>query len=79
MRNKQAKTIAKSLKTSPEFDFFVHSPLTEYEGMYVAIFGRKVVASGKSAKEVWIKAKKKYPRALATIAKIPKNEILVMI
>lgn len=79
MRNKQAKTTAESLKVSPEFDFFVHAPLTGYEGKYVAILGRKVVASGESAKDVWIKVKKKYPKSLPTIAKIPKNEILVMI
>lgn len=79
MKNKQAKPIAEPLRTSPEFDFFVHNPLTRYEGMYVAILGRKVIASGKSAKEVWTNGKKKYPRSLPTIAKIPRQEIMVMI
>jgi len=79
MKNKKTKTIAKSLNVSPEFDFFVHNPLTKYEGSYVAILGRKVIASGKSAKEVWSEARKRYPKSLPTIAKIPKEEILVMI
>lgn len=79
MKNKQAKTIARSLKTSPEFDFFLQNPLTKYEGRYVAILGRKVVASGLSAKDVWDEAIKKYPNQIPTIAKLPKNEILVMI
>lgn len=77
MKYKQAKPTAEPLKTSPEFDFFVHSPLTEYEGMYVAILGKKVVASGISAKDVWDEAIKKYPNQIPTIAKLPKKEILI--
>ena len=79
MKNKQTKTIVKSLKTSKEFDFFVHNPLTKYEGMYVAILDNKVVASGFSAKKVWEKAVKKNPKKLPTLAKLPKKEILVMV
>lgn len=79
MKNDQPRIKKAPLKTSEEFDFFVHSPLTKYEGMYVAILGRKVVASGKSAKDAWIKAKKRYPKELPTLAKIPKQEILVML
>lgn len=79
MKYKQAKPIAKSLKISSEFDFFLHNPLTRYEGKYVAILGKKVVASGISAKDVWDEVIKKYPNQIPTIAKLPKNEILVMI
>ena len=79
MINHRQKTKKELIEISPEFDFFVHNPLTKYEGRYVAILGRKVIASGKSAKEVWSEAKKRYPKSLPTIAKIPKEEILVMI
>ena len=79
MRTKHAKTIARSLKNSAEFDFFLHNSLTRYEGRYVAILGRKVIASGLSAKDVWDEAIKKYPKQIPTIAKLPKKEILVMI
>lgn len=79
MKYKQAKPIAKSLKPSPEFDFFLHNSLTKYEGKYVAIMGKKVVASGISAKDVWDEAIKKYPKQIPTIAKLPRKEILVMI
>ena len=65
-------------KTSAEFDFFVHTPLTKYKGKYVALVGKKVVAFGLSAKDVWEKARKKHPQKLPTIAKIPKEEVLVM-
>lgn len=77
MKTKQAKPIPGQLKTSPEFDFFVHNALTEYEGMYVALFGRKVVASGFSAKDVWKKAIMKSPKRLPMLAKLPKKEVLI--
>ena len=64
---------------SSEFDFFIKTPLTKYEGQYVAILGRKIVSSGPSARLVWLKAKKKHPKSLPTIAKIPKKEVLVLL
>lgn len=69
----------KKTSVSPEFDFFIHTPLTQYEGKYIAIVGKKVISSGISAKKVWEQAKKKYPRSLPTIAKIPKNEVLILL
>jgi len=76
MINHRQKIKKESIKISPEFDFFVHNPLTKYEGMYVAILDNKVVASGFSAKEVWEKAVKKNPRKLPTLAKLPKKEAI---
>ncbi len=72
-RNPALKTMR---KTSTEFDFFVHTPLTKYKGKYVALVGKKVVAFGVSAKDVWEKARKKHPQKLPTIAKIPKEEVV---
>ena len=63
---------------SQEFEFFLKFPLKKYRGKYIAILGKKIVASGKTAKEVWEKARKKYPRQLPTIAKLPKEETLVL-
>lgn len=63
----------------PEFRFFIETPLKEYEGSYVALLGKKVVASRHLAKDVWEKARKKYPKYLPTIAKVPRKEVLVMI
>lgn len=74
MNQKNSKT-----NTSEEFDFFIKSPLTKYKGNYVALLGKKVVASGKSAKSVWEKAKKLHPEKLPTIAKVPKEEVLVLL
>lgn len=75
----QYRNKRKSWAISKEFDFFVHNPLSKYEGMYVALVGQKVIASGNSAKEVWEKALKKHPKNLPTIAKLPKEEVLVML
>jgi len=72
------KSIQKKV-TSQEFDFFVQAPLDRYEGKYIAILGKKIVSSGTSAKDVWEEARKKYPKSTPTIAKVPKQEILILL
>lgn len=72
-------TATEKQKSAPEFEFFVRSDLSEYKGQYVAIIGKEVVASGKTAKEVWGKAKRRYPNKTPTLAKLPKEEALVLI
>lgn len=64
---------------SDEFDFFVNADLKRYHGQYVAIVGRRVAAAGTNAKDAWQKARKQYPRSVPTIAKLPKEEILVLL
>ena len=72
-------TIPKIKSRSDEFEFFIHNPLNNYEGKYVAIVGKKVISSGSSAKETWDKAIKKLPNSIPTIAKVPKKEIMVLV
>lgn len=64
---------------SKEFDFFVTTNLKKYQGQYIAIVGRTVAAHGKNAKTVWKEAKRKHPKALPTLAKLPKEEVLVLV
>lgn len=52
--------------------------LSRYRGKYVAIIDKKVVASGTDAKEVWAKVKKKYPSKTPELAKVSKEETLVL-
>ena len=52
--------------------------LSKYSGKYIAIVGDKVVASGENAKEVLEEAKKKFPDDIPTLAKIPKEEALIL-
>jgi len=40
----------------------------------VAVVGRRVVASGTNAKQVWLEAKRKKPTARPELHKVPKDE-----
>lgn len=62
---------------SKEFEFYVKTDLSKYKGKYVAIVEDKVVASGDNAKEVFEEAKRKTSK-IPTIAKIPKEEALIL-
>ena len=64
--------------TSKEFEFYVKADLSRYSGKYIVIIGDKVVASGENAKEVLDEAKKKFPDKIPTLAKIPKEEALIL-
>lgn len=64
---------------SSEFEFFINTPLIRYEGQYVAILGKKIVGAGASAKEVWEKVRRKYPKSSPTLAKVPRQEVLVLL
>ena len=52
--------------------------MEQFRGKHVAIIGRKVVASGDSAKEVFEKARKEYPEKMPVLAFIPRREALVL-
>ncbi len=62
---------------SKEFEFFLRADLSKYEGKYIAIVEDKVIASGANAKEVLDEARKKTGK-MPTLAKIPKEELLVL-
>ena len=51
---------------------------SRYKGRYVAVVGRRVVASGTNAKHVWLEAKRKNPTARPELHKVPKGETLVL-
>lgn len=60
------------------YQFYVNNDLSEYAGKWVAIVDEEVVASGDNAKVVYEEALKKFPDRLPLLAKIPKDEILVL-
>jgi len=60
------------------YHFFINNDLSEYAGKWVAIVDEEVVASGDNAKEVFEAAKSKFPDRLPALAKIPKDEILIL-
>ena len=63
---------------SKDFNWFVRADLNRYRGEYVAIVDEKVVTHGENAKEVWEKAKKRYPDKNPALAKIPRDDILIL-
>jgi hypothetical protein len=58
--------------------FFVAIDFSRYKGRYVAVVGKRVVASGTNAKQVWLEAKRKNPTARPELHKVPKGETLVL-
>lgn len=65
-------------KQTKEFNFFIKADLRRYRGRYIAIIADKVVASGNDAKEVWGRATREYPEQIPTLAKLPKEEALIL-
>jgi lysine/ornithine N-monooxygenase len=63
-----------------ELKWFASFPkeMEHFRGKHVAMIGRKVVASGDSAKEVFEKARKEYPDKMPVLAFIPRKEALVL-
>ncbi len=61
-----------------EFKWFATHPevLEKYKGEYIAIIGEKIVAHGKNLNQVSKKAEK--IEKLPLIAKVPKDEVLVV-
>jgi len=59
--------------------FFVAINFTKYKGRYVAIVRKRIVASGKDAKIVWLEAKRKHPDSRPELLKVAKGETLVLV
>ena len=63
------------------YQFFAKSLrrlMTRYEGQYVAIVGRSIVAHGKDGKMVYDIAQKKFPRNRVLVAQVPLKEAMVL-
>lgn len=65
------------MEKSKEFEFYLKADLSKYEGKYVVIIGNKVVASGDTAR-IWEEVKKKFPNKQPMLAKVPKEEALIL-
>jgi len=58
---------------------FVAVDFSKYKGKYVAIVGRRIVASGQDAAQVWLEASGKHPHTKPELLKVSKGETLVLI
>ena len=68
-------------KKEDSYQFFMRSLrrlMEKYEGQYVAIVGRSVVAHGKDAKRVYENAREKHPRDRVLIGQVPVKEAMVL-
>ncbi len=61
------------------YEFYINNDLSEYAGKWVAIVDEQVVASGDNAKVVLEEALKKFPDRMPLLAKIPKQEVLILL
>ncbi len=68
-------------KGEDSYQFFVRSLrrlMDRYEGQYVAIVRRSVVAHGKDAEIVYLKARRMHPAARILVGQVPVKEAMIL-
>jgi hypothetical protein len=63
-----------------DFIWYAENPkvFERYRGMHVAIWNKKVIGYGKSARQAYEMAKKSHPESEPTLTFIPKEEELIL-
>ncbi len=63
-----------------ELDYLMSSEvaLEEYVGLWVAVIGRRIVAKGETAKEVYEKAISAFPEKEPFLTKLPKEKVMLL-
>ncbi len=56
----------------------ISDELGKHLGQWIAVVDNEIVASGETAKEVYEKAKQKYPDSEPFIMKIPKETVMLL-
>ena len=54
------------------------SELAKHVGMWIAVLGKEIVATGKTAKEAYTKAISQHPGSEPLIAKLPKERAMLL-
>ena len=67
-----------SNKKSSNYDYFLKMDTAPYKGQWMAIAGKKVIAHGKKADEVYKDAQKKSGGENISLAKAPNEQMLVL-
>ena len=65
--------------TAKSYEWFSQADLNRYKGRYVVIRGRRVLSSGKSPDRLLQKFRRKYPKEIPLLAKIPNDETLILV
>lgn len=66
------------MKSEYDYIMSISHELGQHLGEWIAVVGEEIVASGESAKEVYDKAKAKYPDKEPFIMKIPKETVMLL-
>ncbi len=66
------------MKSEYEYIMSISNELGNYLGKWIAVVDNEIVASGDNAKEVYDKAKVKYPEREPFIMKIPEESIMLL-
>ena len=72
--------VAEVRKMRDEIKWFASSPreLEQFRGKHIALLGKRIVASGESAKEVLEKSKKRYPSKIPVLTYLPRRGTLIL-
>lgn len=68
----------KQKKELTNYDYFVKANTSQYKGEWIAIAGKKIVAHGPNAEDVYKQAKKKHLTDRISLAKAPDEQMLVL-
>lgn len=68
----------KRSKKPSNYEYFLKLDTTSYKGKWIAIAKNKVVAVDKRADVAFKQAKKKHPKTNISLAKVPREETLVL-
>lgn len=52
--------------------------VTGYEGKWIAVVDKEIIASGNSAKDAYQKAKKKNPKAKPLLNRVDENVVMIV-
>ena len=66
------------MKSEYEYVMSSRDQLGEHLGNWIAVVGEEIVSAGDNAKEVYQKAKEKYPYKTPFIMKIPKETVMLL-
>ena len=66
------------MKSEYEYIMSISLELGQHLGEWIAVVGEEIVATGETAKEVYDKAKEKYPDREPFIMKIPKETVMLL-
>ncbi len=66
------------MKSEYEYVMSVRDQLGEHLGDWIAVVGEEIVSASDNAKDVYQKAKEKYPDKTPFIMKIPKETVMLL-